>query len=140
MSESFFRDYPEDHETTSPVSEAFEGKQPDTGSADTPPEEMSDDDRIAAMMSYIPLLCFIPLMNMNWKDNKQARFHARQGVVLFLIELVALLFLIDDLAKFVFRAVLVLSTALSAAGIYFALQGKSFRLPIISDIADKAKL
>jgi len=98
----------------------------------------TDEGRLAAVMSYIPFLCFIPLLNM--KHNQEARFHARQGVVLFLVELVAALFLIDRIANFVFTAVLIVAVAFSIAGIYFALQGKNYKLPIIGDLADKSKL
>ncbi len=137
MSESFFREEPEPQKPeTPPESEAPLSETPPASDDDL----LSDDDRLAAVMSYIPFLCFVPLMNANWKDNKRARFHARQGVMLFLVELVAVLFLIDDLAKFVFRAILILAAALAAAGIYFALQGKTLRLPFVSDLAEKAKL
>ena len=98
----------------------------------------TEEGRLAAILSYIPLLCFIPLLNM--KDNKEARFHARQGVILFLIELVAVLFLVDGISDFVFKGILIVAVALSVVGIYFALQGKSYKLPIISDLADKTKL
>ncbi len=98
----------------------------------------TEEGRMAAIMAYIPILCFVPLLNM--RDNKEARFHARQGVMLFLIELVAALFLIDGVSDFVFRAVLILAVALSVAGIVLALQGRSYKLPIIGDLADKAKL
>lgn len=98
----------------------------------------TDEGRLAAVMAYIPFLCFIPLMNM--KDNKEARFHARQGVMLFLVELLAALFLIDKISSFVFTAVLLVAAAFSVAGIVFALQGKNYRLPIVSDLADKANL
>ena len=37
-------------------------------------------------------------------------------------------------------AVLIVAVAFSIAGIYFALQGKNFRLPIVGDLADKSKL
>ena len=93
---------------------------------------------MAAIMAYIPLLCFVPLLSM--KDNKEARFHARQGVLLFLIELVAVLFLIDAISDLVFKGILIGAVALSVAGIVFAIQGKNYRLPIIGDLADKAKL
>ena len=93
---------------------------------------------MAAIMSYIPILCFIPLLNM--KDNKEAHFHARQGVMLFLIEVLAIIFLIDGISRFVFKALLIVAVALSVVGIYFALQGKNYKLPIIGDFADKAKL
>jgi uncharacterized membrane protein len=98
----------------------------------------TDEGRLAAVMAYIPFLCFIPLLQM--KDNKEARFHARQGVMLFLIELIAFLFLFDRISKFVFTAVLIVAVAFSLAGIYFALQGKNYRLPIVGDLADKSKL
>ena len=98
----------------------------------------TEEGRLAAILSYIPLLCFIPLLNM--KDNKEARFHARQGVILFLIELVAVLFLVDGISDFVFKGILIVAVALSVVGIYFALQGKSYKLPIIGDLADKTKL
>ena len=98
----------------------------------------TDEGRLAAIMAYIPFLCFVPLLNM--KDNKEARFHARQGVMLFLIEIIAVVFLIDSISDFVFKAVLIVAAALSMTGIYFALQGKNYRLPVISDLADKSKL
>ena len=97
----------------------------------------SEEGRMAAIMAYIPILCFIPLLNM--KENKEARFHARQGVILFLIELIAIIFLIDGISDLVFTGVLMLAIALSIAGIYFALQGKNYKLPIISDLADKTE-
>lgn len=98
----------------------------------------SDEARLAAIMSYIPFLCFFPLLKM--RDNPQAKFHARQGVMLFLIELVAILFLIDGISDLIFKTLLIIAAAASLAGIYFALKGENYRLPIISDLADKFKL
>ncbi len=98
----------------------------------------TEEGRLAAMMSYIPFLCFIPLLNM--KENKEARFHARQGLVLFLIELAAVVLLIDRISSFVFTAVLLVAAAFSVAGIVFALQGKNYRLPFVGDMADRTKL
>ena len=88
-------------------------------------------------MAYIPILCFVPLLNM--RENKEAMFHARQGVLLFIIELIALLFLIDGISDLVFKGVLLLAIALSVVGVYFAFQGKNYKLPIIGDLADKSK-
>ena len=97
----------------------------------------TDEGRIAAIMAYIPILCFVPLLNM--RENKEAMFHARQGVLLFIIELIALLFLIDGISDLVFKGVLLLAIALSVVGVYFAFQGKNYKLPIIGDLADKSK-
>jgi len=108
------------------------------GTPDSDSGFKTDEGRLAAVMAYIPFLCFIPLLNM--KHNEEARFHARQGVMLFLIELVAFLFLFERISQFVFTAVLIVAVAFSIAGIYFSLQGKNYRLPIVGDLADKSKL
>lgn len=136
MTESFF---PQESETSVP-NEPVPGEPPANRANETPADNLSDEGRLAAILSYIPFLCFVPLVNINWKENEEARFHARQGIVLFVIEMLAVVMLVDDVAKFVFRILLVVAVALAAAGIYFALQGKRFRLPLISDIADKARL
>jgi len=99
-----------------------------------------DRDRgvIAAVLSYIPFLCLVPLLQM--RDNEQARFHSRQGLILFLIELLALLFLIPGLSGLVWKMVIIIALGASVAGIIFGLQGKKYKLPIIGDIADKIKI
>ncbi len=97
-----------------------------------------DVNRMAIILSYIPFLCFIPLVNLG--DNKEVRFHARQGVMLFLIELVAAIFLIDGISDFIFKVILIAALAFSVAGIVFGLQGKEYRIPYISDLLDKTKL
>jgi len=133
MSESFFDNQSEDKSTGEiPNLDDAAGSRGDEGAFRT------DEGRLAAIMAYIPFLCFIPLLNM--KHNEEARFHARQGVMLFLIELLALLFLVDRIANFVFTAVLIVAVAFAIAGIYFALQGKNYRLPIVGDLAEKSKL
>ncbi|MEW5797025.1 MAG: hypothetical protein AB1772_11775 [Candidatus Zixiibacteriota bacterium] len=132
MPSSFFND-----------SDQVESRPPETTPAPESSETedasfKSDEGRLAAVMAYIPFLCFVPLLHM--RHNQEAVFHARQGVMLFLIELVAFLFLFDRIASFVFTAILIVAVALSMAGIYFALQGRNYRLPIVGDLADKSKL
>ncbi len=99
-----------------------------------------DKDRgvIAAILAYIPFLCLIPLIQM--RDNEQARFHSRQGFLLFLIELLAVLFLIPGISGMVWKAVLILALGAAVAGIVFGIQGKKYRLPIIGDFAEKMKI
>ena len=138
MADSFFKN--EASETPSGSIPNLDDRTAESATRPEAAEEgfQTEEGRLAAILSYIPLLCFIPLLNM--KDNKEARFHARQGVILFLIELVAVLFLIDGISDFVFKGILIVAIALSVVGVYFALQGKSYKLPIISDLADKTKL
>ena len=135
MSKSFF-DNRSDEEPSGAIPDLNSDSEYKTGKTDD--AFQTDDGRLAAIMAYIPFLCFIPLLNM--KENKEARFHARQGVMLFIIEIIAVFLLIDSISDFVFKAVLIVAAAFSVAGIYFGLQGKNYRLPIISDLADKSKL
>ncbi|MBU8934086.1 MAG: hypothetical protein KOO62_08760 [candidate division Zixibacteria bacterium] len=138
MNESFFKDDPGDKQA-GVIPELEQPNSGDSGQASSGGNEFATEEgRMAAILAYIPFLCFIPLLNM--RDNKEARFHARQGVMLFLVELVAALFLIDGIADFVFKVFIVFAAALSVAGIIFAVQGKNYRLPIIGDIAEKSKL
>ncbi len=135
MTESFFKEENEEQKSQEipEISDSIE--QPDD---DTLAENFqTEEGRMAAIMSYIPILCFVPLLNM--KDNKEARFHARQGVMLFLIELIAAIFLIDGISNFVFKAILIIAVALAVFGIYFALQGKNYKLPLIGDLVEKSK-
>jgi uncharacterized membrane protein len=138
MTDSFF-EHEAKGEPSGKVPE-LDDKVADGASAGSTREDSftTEEGRMAAIMSYIPILCFIPLLSM--KENKEAHFHARQGVVLFLIELIAVIFLIDGISSLVFKGILILAVALSIAGIYFALQGKNYRLPVISDLAEKTKV
>ena len=138
MTESFFKEPSGDEKKPAPIPELDSKENEGDGKYAYTGAFHSEEGRMAAILSYIPLLCFIPLLNM--RDNKEARFHARQGVLLFLIELVAILFLIDGISDFVFKAILVAAVVLSVVGIYFAVQGKNYKLPVIGDIADKSKL
>jgi uncharacterized membrane protein len=97
-----------------------------------------DEGTIASILSYIPFLCLIPLLQM--RNNEKARFHSRQGLILFLFEILAGILLIPGLSGFIWKAVLILALGASAAGIIFGIQGKDYKLPIIGDIADKIKI
>jgi len=135
MTESFFKDEGQQEKPTE-IPDLDEGAERPRKTEKT--EAFSTDEgRIAAIMAYIPILCFVPLLNM--RENKEAMFHAKQGVLLFIIELVALLFLIDSISDLVFKGILLLAIALSVVGVYFAFQGKNYKLPIIGDLADKSK-
>ncbi|MEP0827777.1 MAG: hypothetical protein AB1690_10685 [Candidatus Zixiibacteriota bacterium] len=101
-------------------------------------EILKDQSLIASILAYIPFLCLIPILQM--RDDPRSRFHSRQGLLLFLIEIIAGIFLIPGLSSMVWKTVLILALGASAAGIIFGLQGKEYRLPIIGDIAEKIKI
>jgi len=144
MTEPFFSDKPKQKPETDigdieQESEKLSGELPYTD------EISAEDKKMASIMAYIPFLCFVPLLSMSasklsMSASKDVRFHARQGVILFIIELVAALFLIDQISDFFFKVILIFAVALSVAGLVFAAQGKNYKLPIIGDLIDKSKL
>lgn len=135
MTDPFFKDESNPDSSNAP---ALENKQ-------TPPLNDSklgvnlppDDHRMASIMAYIPFLCFVPLVSMS--DNQEVRFHARQGVFLFIIELIAALFLIDAISDLFFKGILIIAVSFSVAGLIFAIQGKKQKLPIVGDLIEKSK-
>lgn len=98
----------------------------------------SEDRRMAAIMAYIPFLCFVPLIKM--RDDKYAIFHARQGLVLFFIEIVAFIFSFPHLSQLFWTALIIACIGAAVAGIIFAMQGKMHKLPLIGDLADKLRI
>lgn len=137
MIDSFFKNESQE-EPTQEIPDLKEDKKEESSESLKTDDFISEEGRISAVLSYLPFLCFIPLLNM--RENKEARFHARQGVLLFLIEILAIVFLIDGISRFIFKAILIIAIAFSIVGIYFALKGKNYKLPVIGDIIDKYKL
>ena len=137
MTEPFFSDKSKQkHKAESGQAESDSDKNSDN--IDFSEEMPAEDIKMASIMAYIPFLCFVTLLNVS--SSKDVRFHARQGVILFIIELVAALFLIDQVSDFFFKVILIFAVALSVAGLVFAAQGKNYKLPIIGDFIDKTKL
>ncbi|MFH1861481.1 MAG: hypothetical protein ABH878_01610 [bacterium] len=93
-------------------------------------EQLREEGKIAAILAYVPLLCFYALMLK--RDNPYAYHHGKQGLALFLIELVAIALRWDV----VWNLLLMLCAAVAIWGMVTALRGEQFRLPIISDWLD----
>jgi uncharacterized membrane protein len=101
-------------------------------------ERPSEERRMAAVMAYIPFLCFVPLIRM--RDDKYAYFHARQGLVLFFLEIIAFIFSFPHLSQLFWTAIIIGCIGAAVAGIIFAIQGKMHRIPVIGDIADRLRM
>ena len=131
MSDSFFNHGQSDDEYTD------RGNIPDLEGV-VEEERPSEDRRMAAVMAYIPFLCFVPLIRM--RDDKYAYFHARQGLVLFFLEIIAFIFSFPHLSQLFWTAIIIGCIGAAVAGIIFAIQGKMHRIPIIGDIADRIRM
>jgi len=136
MTDPFFKDESKPPDTGTPSNmgpEPIRSEENNKFESEPP----ADDRRMASIMAYLPFLCFVPLISMS--DNKDVRFHARQGVFLFIIEMIAVLFLIDAVSDLFFKGVLIIAISFSVAGLIFAFQGKTQKLPVVGDLVEKSK-
>lgn len=101
-------------------------------------KKMIEEGKAAAMLGYIPFMCFVPLIKM--KDNPFALRHGKQGLLLFIIEILAVIFLLPKISDLIWTFVIVLCLAAAVAGIIFSLQGQEWKIPFIGDWADKLKI
>ncbi|MBD3169268.1 MAG: hypothetical protein GF307_07275 [candidate division Zixibacteria bacterium] len=97
-----------------------------------------EEGKSGAILGYIPFLCFIPLVMM--RDNKFAVKHGKQGLLLFLIEIVAVIFLFPGISEFFWKLILVVCAIIAIIGIIHGLQGKEFNLPFFSDFVEKFRV
>jgi uncharacterized membrane protein len=125
MSGSFFAD--EDKDKKEPQLQGIEDKND------------PDDARNTAIFAYVPFLCFVPLTKS--KQNQFAIMHGKQGLILLLIEIIAVLFLaIPRLSELFWAAVLILCIIFAIMGILYVLQGKTWKIPFIGDLGEKFKI
>ena len=94
-----------------------------------------EENKLVAVLSYIGILFLIPMFAK--KESKFSQFHAKQGLVLFLLEVLALVLMplfglgiLLNLAAFI----------LSVIGVINVLGGKMVKIPLIGDWADKFNL
>lgn len=93
------------------------------------------EGKFFAVIAYISFFCIVSLVLK--KDNKFSLYHAKQGLVLFVFEV--LCFILSVIPVFwLIRAFIILFFFLVALlGILHSLQGRCARIPVLSEIADK---
>ena len=105
----------------------------------TEPQRQSQEvleGKAYAILAYLWILCLVPLILK--KDNKFALFHAKQGLVLFIGELVmGLVGIIPVLGWLVAFFGTILFGVMSLVGIVQVLQGNFWKMPVAGDIAEK---
>ena len=110
--------------------------------------EVKDEDKIMLILSYFGILCLVPLLSVK-PDNEYVRWHAKQGFVLFIAEII--LSVVSMISLSIFRYVPFLGIlieliwfivwlgvlVLAIYAIVQALNGKMWRIPLLADFADK---
>ena len=93
------------------------------------------EGKIYAVIGYLWILCFIPLLLK--RENKFALFHGKQGLVLFLGEIAASIIMMIPILGLIGLLFLFIFAVISLIGIIQALMGNYWKMPVVSDFADK---
>ena len=96
------------------------------------------EGKIFAILAYLSILCIIPLVFK--KDNPFALFHGKQGLVLFIGQVAVFILTVIPIFEWMFRPLIFVLLVFSFAGMIQALKGEYFRMPVVSEIADKITL
>ncbi len=99
------------------------------------PEISAKRSRIMASLSYLGILCFIPLLFA--RDDEFVSFHARQGLVLWAWGVLAIFTLALPGLGWFFALSSSLVPILSVIGLVSALLLQAWKFPLISVIAEK---
>lgn len=102
----------------------------------------SSDEKVMAALSYLGILFLIPLLTK--KDSKFAMFHAKQGLVLFILEIIfglAQMFLafIPFVGWLIIPIIWVIIGIFSLIGLIQAFSGNYWKMPILSGWAESFK-
>jgi len=93
-----------------------------------PTLEEIEEGRAMALLAYVPFLCFIPFLK-GRNSNNFVYQHGKQGVLLFLFEIIVLL------GAFFWKAALFIAAILAIVGIVYVIQGKKWSIPWIGSLA-----
>jgi len=118
-------------EPTQPV----ESQQPTEPGQEGSGDNDIKENKAIAILSYIGILCLVPLLAK--KESKFAQFHAKQGLVLFIVEIIGMFLMpLFGLGVLINLAALIYSII----GIINVAGGKMSKLSLIGDLAEKFKL
>ena len=97
------------------------------------------DPMIMSLFSYVSFLALLPLI---WPPkDATTKFHAKQGLALFIAEvLTAIIGLVPLLGWFIAAILSWLWVGLSIYGIFNVLVGRKRRIPIVGEFVDKIKI
>jgi uncharacterized membrane protein len=98
------------------------------------PQDSKDieENKVFAAIAYLGILCLVPLLAK--KDSPFAQFHAKQGLVLLVIQIVGwVIFWIPVIGWIL----LIVVYAVALVGLIQALMGKYWKIPGVANIAEK---
>ena len=94
-----------------------------------------EDNKTVAALSYIWVLCLVPLLTK--KRSKFAQFHAKQGLILFIAEIVGVFVFWIPLIGWALGVALLV---VSIMGVLKTLNGEWWKIPYVYDLSKKFNL
>ncbi|MCH7492423.1 hypothetical protein IID19_02390 [Patescibacteria group bacterium] len=94
------------------------------------PTSPSTDSNLMAALSYVWVLSIVMLIIK--KDDEFVKFHAKQGLILFIASFIGV---IPVIGWIIWLGVVVLDIV----GFIKALSGEKYKVPIVGDMAEKVK-
>jgi fumarate reductase subunit D len=88
-----------------------------------------------AVLSYVLFLWILTFIFK--KENRFAYFHARQGVVIFVGNIICFAFMFIPVLGVLFSLAQIILIFLSLYGIYLCLTGQTKNIAVVGDIAEK---
>jgi len=97
------------------------------------------ENKLLAAISYLGVLCLIPLLLK--KDDKFVQFHAKQGLVLFIAEIVvSFINIIPFLGQMIWLFVSLAFLLISIIGLIKACQGEWWKIPFLYEYSQKINI
>ena len=118
------------------------GQQPPAAPAQAPqakqpaPAPAVDNKKLMAALSYLGILFLIPLLT-DAKNDENVKFHIRQGIVLFIIDVFASFIV---WIPFIGQAVGLVLLIVSVYGFVQAYQGIRWEMPVVGQYAKQIKI
>lgn len=101
-----------------------------------PPSTSVSDDKVYAALSYLWILSLFPLLMK--RDRPFVQYHAKQGFLLFLGEVVvSVVGMVPVLGWFVGFVGWIAAVVLSILGLVAALSGREWEMPVLGAYAKK---
>ncbi|MBF0489224.1 MAG: hypothetical protein HQL15_01220 [Candidatus Omnitrophica bacterium] len=94
------------------------------------------DGKIYALLSYLSILCILPLILK--KNNPFVLAHGKQGLVIFVAEVA--IWIVSIVIPVLLAPLTFILLVLSFWGLIAVLKGEFVRLPLVSNWADKISL
>lgn len=117
----------------------MENQQPNSLGQQMPVSAPGNEHKSFAAMSYVSALCLVSLFAK--KDDEFVQFHAKQGLVLFIAEVVlSFINVIPGIGYGIWRIVSLVLFIVAVLGMVNAWKGRYWKLPLLSEYAKQIKL